>query len=153
MEFARKILICSSIVIISYIIWLGITTSSTHAAIKEYGFLLGSSSFPELILDEISAKKEWKYEVSDTLVSNSGETRYWVNLYYKDKIYDIKYSLHFRSRHMDHSNEAVCDKVELIGAFDQTNRVGGYKMSDEGVPKLVSKIEESLLEDLAPKCN
>lgn len=144
----RSILTTLVVVVIFYFLYLIIGMSSTYSTISQYYFNVAPSEIGEAIIGKIDLVEGWSYELSDTISTENDGTQVWIDLYYNTDIQRLKYSLKYGA----YGESEVCSEVHLVGAFDILNKSGGYKITADGVDRLVIIVEESILQELAPIC-
>jgi len=146
----KVIIICAAIIVMAYLLFLGIGMSSTHPPIAEYSFHANTESFKRLLSRTIDTYSGWSLVENDT-VSTENEACCWTSLFYRDSGRSYEYSIKYCGSTKNASPETQGVRVEVIGAFDHNTKTGGYKISDQDVPRLLEFVESTLLKKMKPE--
>jgi hypothetical protein len=151
MKVRHFFLIAFLITIFGYILYLAIGMSSTYPAIKKYKFEISKDSLIKRLDDRINKNLGWSLEKRDSIMGREDEDCFWASLSYQDNEQDIEYRIKFcRPTFINEGDK--CLELYVVGAYDYTNKTGGYKPTEE-VEKLIQFLDSALLNELAKDCS
>ena len=123
-----------------------LSISSTVPAIKEYNFnghfLMLDKAFKNLVFSH----PEMRFAVTDTVGNSEIGFGYEFTIYTKSEMKDFEYNLKFYE-------DKPLSKLEIIGAFNITDTIGGYGIKANGMTKLLSKFDSDILIPLEKQQN
>ena len=129
--------------------WLYLVSmfSSVYPPIKEYKFQVSSSNLRSTMINVLDNPEKYDYNITDTVGNVSKGYSYYINLKIKGHDMDERFTFKFYSK----KSRPDISKIDLIGAFDNINKTGGYKLKDQDVKKLVEVFEREFIDKLGLK--
>ena len=121
--------------------------SSVYPPIKEYKFKVSASTLRSTMINVLDNLEKYDYNFKDTVGNVSKGYSYYINLKIKGQKMDDRFTFKFYSKKL----QPDISKIDLIGAFDNINKTGGYKLKDPDVKKLVEVFEMEFINKLGLK--
>ncbi len=142
----KIILIILGLVLVIFIgtyVYKILTISSVYPPIKEYEY---SGSVNHLITGiggYASTNPKVSFKITDTVGNSNTGYAIRLDIEIKHQMHDITYNLQCEEkRGIDVSPKTI---VELLGAYDKTDNIGGYIAEAKGVKLLVDDFETDFL--------
>lgn len=141
----RKIIICGGIAllfVIGMFIYFTSGVSSLYPPIKEYEYSGNMNQLISGIQDFTSRNSNIIFTITDTVGSSDYKYGLYFEIRIKDNNRNISYELKYEN------NNRKLSKIKLIGAHDETNKRGGYKINEPEVKALLNYFDSKFLTKL-----
>lgn len=132
------ILVIASRLIINYFVS---NISAVYPPIKKYELQMSQSDFRQFINYNKHDTLDFEFNLTDSTGNKETGFYYYVDCKIKnvgfDNLFNFKY-------YKNETNNFIT--LNLIGAFNLSSNIGGYKMKDNGVPELTEIFENRFVE-------
>ncbi|REA58159.1 hypothetical protein DSL64_21365 [Dyadobacter luteus] len=140
------ILLGLAIVIGSYI-WFISKLVGNIPALKEYKRYENISLLDSNIKSILQHELKYNCVKIDTISRNDDEPKYILTVDMKFKEYDYKFIISYFS-YNSILNSSYNSKIELIGAYDFKNKVGGFHIDKAGMEDVIGVFEQKIIAKL-----
>jgi hypothetical protein len=147
----RKIIAITFVVALITVIGIGIYfvagVSAVYPPIKKYHYLGGVKQLISNIQGYASINPNIVFEITDTVGNSEDGYAFFCDIKLKT-INKNNFIYSFKLNETKYNRENTKTEIYLVYAFDDTNKIGGYQIADEGVASLVSFFESDFLTPL-----
>ncbi len=127
-----------------WLIYFATQVSATYPPLKEYRFTLGTKELGALIKKSFDDDPSITLKMTGTVGSSQNRT-YSMDIGMRIDSTIYKYNINYEIETL--SNSRVV-KIALVGAFDITHHIGGYRIQDRGLDNLITLFENRFIERL-----
>lgn len=123
--------------------------SSTFQPLQEYTYPISKLNFEKSLRTLRFLDPRINYQITDSTGSKGDGYKYYITLLFKkSNIQNYEYNFNYEEQTVLWRNSNTL-KLNLVGAFDKSKSIGGYKKSDKDVSKIIKIFETEIL----PKIN
>ncbi len=137
-------------IIFSLVIYFGVGISSVYTPLKKYEYYGSIKQLMQKIDLYISNNHEVSIKPGDTVGNNSNGYAYYYTIQMNVEKNNIEYDVRFENKTSSDFNNT---QISLIGAHDYGNKIGGYRINDNGVKNLVYTFDNNFISRLNEKQN
>lgn len=117
--------------------------SAVYDPLKKYSYSISSKSLKNELFNLAKENSHIICKIGDTTGSKKSDFSYYMDI----KEVESNSVIHYTIRYEDDNSfwKTNNSQLRLIGVFDSINKIGGFKVSDNGVPFLIKKFEQNIL--------
>ena len=144
MKIGKIITLLVVVSVLGYLIFLAVGMSSTVPPLKKYTFKFSAEDFEYRLKEAFRYTEGWKIAKTDRVRASKDHICYWASVAHRDTTDQISYLIKYCSQAQPVKSNQYNLELFIVGAFDETNRTGGYKNSDKDVSRLIQYFDERL---------
>lgn len=132
-----------------FLLYFASQFSAVYPPIKTYTYKTSASQLEHYITKVVDIDSNLSFRITD-ITGTEYPYRYYAELLVKEKKHNYKFNFSYENtnnfwNHNEHLN------LNLLGAFDQTNKTGGYLIEEKGVGILIPVFERYFIKKLVIK--
>ncbi|MEZ5083680.1 MAG: hypothetical protein R2750_09540 [Bacteroidales bacterium] len=131
------ILICSGLYFVTQF-------SAVYPPMAKYHYSMNVMQLQKTIIDITNIQQNISYQLTDTVGSNENGFAYYMNVKIKDIDAEYEYTLKYNEE-KKFWKQNTSSELDIISAFDNIHKTGGYKIEGKDVKKLIDIFENEII--------